>query len=310
MENQKTGFIPLYRSVLKQGWARDVFLRTLWDNLLLSAARQPYTASYKGRQWPLQTGQLVTTTADLGLALCDRNGEPTSRHAVDRMLAFFEKEGMITAAGERRKGTVITITNYAQYAQKMDDLPAHYAAHNSEHNPAHNEPSNGAACEGDAANNPAHKGALKSAHHEQQVILNTNVFNDPSRISKIHPGAAIQTPKGDKWGTAADLKCAEWILALRSAIKPSLTTPNLTTWANDVRMLRQLDHHSHREICELFKWAAHDSFWHKNILSPSKLRKQWDTLTLHRADSTRKPRAEEPSDAPHWNSPEAWEDFV
>lgn len=72
MENQKTGFIPLYRSVLKKPWAKDVFLRTLWENLLLGAARQPYTANFKGRQWPLQTGQLVTTTADLGLKLCDR----------------------------------------------------------------------------------------------------------------------------------------------------------------------------------------------------------------------------------------------
>lgn len=136
MENQKTGFIPLYRSVLKQPWSRDVFLRTLWDNLLLSAARQPYTANFKGRQWPLQTGQLVTTSADLGLNLCDREGKPCSRHAVDRMLDVFEREGMISRSGEKRKGSVITITNYAEYAQKMDDLPAHYPAQISELKPA------------------------------------------------------------------------------------------------------------------------------------------------------------------------------
>lgn len=118
MENQKTGFIPLYRSVLKKPRAKDVFLRTLWENLLLGAARQPYTANFKGRQWPLQTGQLVTTTADLGLKLCDREGKPSSRHAVDRMLDVFEREGMISRSGEKRKGTVITITNYEQYAQK------------------------------------------------------------------------------------------------------------------------------------------------------------------------------------------------
>ncbi len=51
MENQKSGYIPLYRSVLKQSWAKDVFLRTLWDNLLMSAARQPYTSIFKGREW-------------------------------------------------------------------------------------------------------------------------------------------------------------------------------------------------------------------------------------------------------------------
>lgn len=90
MENQKTGFIPLYRSVLKQTWSKDVFLRTLWENLLLCAARQPYTANFKGRQWPLQTGQLVTTSADLGLNLCDREGKPCSRHAVERQLTHGE----------------------------------------------------------------------------------------------------------------------------------------------------------------------------------------------------------------------------
>jgi len=306
MENQKTGFIPLYRSVLKQSWGKDVYLRTLWENLLLTAARQPYTANFKGRQWPLQTGQLVTTTADLGLALCDRNGEPTSRHAVNRMLAFFEKEGMITTAGERRKGTVITITNYALYAQKMDDLPAHNAAHNGEHNPAHNESSNGAASADDAAHKPEHK----AAHHEQEVILNTNVFNDRQKKSKSLPDAAVQTPAGDKWGNAEDLQCAEWMLALRNITKPSMKKPNLTTWANDIRMMRQLDGRTHREICQLFKWAAQDSFWHKNILSPAKLRKQWDTLVLHREDGSRKTTSDAPASDAHWNSPEAWKDFI
>jgi len=90
MENQKNGYIPLYRSVKKQSWAKDVFLRTLWENILLDAARKPYTANFKGHAWQLETGQLVTTSAALGLALCDRNGEPTSRHAVERMRSFFE----------------------------------------------------------------------------------------------------------------------------------------------------------------------------------------------------------------------------
>ncbi len=93
MENQKSGFILLYRSVLKQPWAKDVFLRTLWENLLMQAARQPYTANFRGTQWPLQTGQLVTTTVDLGLNLCDREGKPTSRHAVDRMLDILSVRG-------------------------------------------------------------------------------------------------------------------------------------------------------------------------------------------------------------------------
>ena len=295
MENQKTGFIPLYRSVLKQLWAKDVYLRTLWDNLLLTAARQPYTANFKGRQWPLQTGQLVTTTADLGLALCDRNGEPASRHAVERMLAVFEKEGMISTAGERRKGTVITITNYALYAQKTDDLPAHYPAHIGEHKAAHSEASNGAASEGNAAHNPEHNGAHYPAHHEQQGN-NNNIKRSTSRNSdesrnevtekflSRHPEAAdgVYTPAGKSWGTADDLKAAQWIYAQLLQVNASLTTPKWVEWANTIRLMRMQDHRTHYEICELLQWASKDDFWSENILSPSSLRKQWDRLTTKR----------------------------
>nr|WP_318386903.1 replication protein [Enterobacter sp.] len=301
MENQKFGCIQMFRSIKKTSWARDVYLRTLWENLLLDAASQPYTARFKGHTWHLKPGQLVVTAADLGQALRDRHGRPTSRDAVERMLAFFVREGMISIDGEKQKGRVITIINYEQYAEKLPNLPAQRPAHTT----AHDEATNGAACREGAA----HEGAQTTAHHEQ-YILNTNVFNDRSKKAKLHPEAAIQTPAGGKWGTAEDLQCAEWMLALRNVTKPSLKKPNLTTWANDIRMLRQLDGRTHREICQLFKWAAQDSFWHKNILSPAKLRKQWDTLSLHREDRSRKPVNEIPASDTHWNSPEAWEEFL
>ena len=300
MENQKTGFIPLYRSVLKKPWAKDVFLRTLWENLLLGAARQPYTANFKGRQWPLQTGQLVTTTADLGLKLCDREGKPSSRHAVDRMLDVFEREGMISRSGEKRKGTVITITNYEQYAQKIDDLPAQFPAHNGEHFTAHDEASSGAACEGHAAHLPAHKTAQFPAHHEQQYN-NNNINNKISssrnseesrneatqKFLSRHPEAAdgIYTPAGKSWGTADDLKAARWIHSLRLTINASLSEPKWVEWANTIRLMRVQDKRTHFEICDLFKWANKDDFWKDNILSPSSLRRKWDDLTTKRLRS-------------------------
>ncbi|EKN4009770.1 replication protein [Yersinia enterocolitica] len=190
MENQKLGYVPLYRSIKKKPWAKDVFLRTLWDNLLLDAARKPFTANFKGHQWNLQAGQLVTTAADLGLSLCDREGKPTSRDAVGRMLSFFVKEGMIATGGEKRKGTVITILNYAEYAEKIDNLPAHNAALK----PAHGEASNGAALEGGAA----HNAALKPAHHEQEGNnnnINTNPLNPPKGKVKGFDPLSVEIPE-------------------------------------------------------------------------------------------------------------------
>ncbi|EMF2457192.1 replication protein [Escherichia coli] len=164
MENQKTGYIPLYRSILKQSWAKDVYLRTLWENLLLNAARKPYKANFKGHEWHLQPGQLVVTAADLGLQLCDRHGKPASRDQVERMLQVFVKEGMISIDGEKQKGRVITITNYHEYAQKMDNSPAHEAAQTTAHDAAHDEASNGAAFRVHAAHESAHEAAQTTAH--------------------------------------------------------------------------------------------------------------------------------------------------
>ncbi|HBW3593491.1 TPA: replication protein [Klebsiella pneumoniae] len=288
MENQKSGYVPLYRSIKKKSWAKDVFLRALWENLLIDAARQPYTAFFKGKQWPLQPGQLVVTAADLGLQLCDRQGNPTSRDAVERMLSVFVREEMITIEGEKRKGRVITIKNYVEYAQKMDDLPAHKAAHIS----AHDEASNGAGSEGYAA----HKAAQFPAQHEQEGNnKNKNIKRSSSensgessdvRLKKFlsaHPDAAVYTPSGSKWGTAEDVRVAEWIFSRVRMINPTCKAPDITAWSNTVRLMRQIDNRSHQDICGMYDWASKDSFWHRNILSPDALRKQWDKLTMQRS---------------------------
>ncbi|NIY47301.1 replication protein [Cedecea colo] len=312
MENQKNGYIPLYRSVKKQPWAKDVYLRTLWENILLDAARQPFVANFKGHTWRLETGQLVTTSADLGLALCNRNGEPTSRHAVERMLTVFEKEGMISVHAERRKGTLITVLNYSEYAEKIPDLPAHNSAHNS----AHNEASAGAASEV----HPAHKTEHKAAHHEQEgnnnnKNLSSSRNSDESRNDATekflsrHPEAAdgVYSPSGKLWGDADDFKAAQWLFARIALLDPSTPEPSWADWSNTVRLMRQQDNRSHHEICDLFKWANKHHFWAANILSPTSLRKQWQKLTAQRKQEGAAPT---PIKSESWNTREAWQEFI
>lgn len=296
MENQKSGYVPLYRSVLKQSWAKDVYLRTLWENLLLNAARQPFKATFKGHEWSLLPGQLVVTAADLGLQLCDRKGNPTSRDSVERMLAVFVREGMISIEGEKQKGRVITITNFAEYAQKTDNLPAHEGAHEAAHACAYDEPSNGAGLKVVAAHDGAHEAAQTTAQHEQEGNnKNKNIKRSSSensgessdvRLKKFlfaHPDAAVYTPSGSKWGTAEDVRVAEWIFSRVRMINPTCKAPDITAWSNTVRLMRQIDNRSHQDICGMYDWASKDSFWHRNILSPDALRKQWDKLTMQRS---------------------------
>lgn len=103
-----------------------------------------------------------------------------------------------------------------------------------------------------------------------------------------HPEAAdgIYTPAGKSWGTADDLKAARWIFDKALTVNASLSEPNWVEWANTIRLMRLQDKRTHYEICELFKWANEDDFWQENILSPSKLRKQWDSLTTKRLRSS------------------------
>lgn len=282
MENQKSGFVPMYRSILKQSWRKDVYLRTLWQDLLFAAQKEPRKVNFRGHDWQLNTGQLVTTLDDLGANLCNRDGDPTSRHAVKRMLTVFEKEGMITVHSEHRKGTVITLLNYSEYNQKMADLPAHNIAHYS----APNKPSDTNVSEGGAAHSAAHY----PAHHEQQCNNNNkNLTSENSDESSdkplkntpaLRPGAAIQS--GRKWGSDEDLRAAEWLFGKVQEISPSAKKPNYATWANDIRLMRERDNRTHKEICQLFKWACQDSFWQGNILCPDKLRDKWDQLAIKR----------------------------
>ena len=58
-------------------------------------------------------------------------------------------------------------------------------------------------------------------------------------------------------------------------------------WANEVRLMREVDKRSSADIRKYITWTQNDNFWRGNILSMSKLRKQWDQLTLR---MTEKPK--------------------
>ncbi|EGG8878348.1 replication protein [Salmonella enterica] len=96
----------------------------------------------------------------------------------------------------------------------------------------------------------------------------------------LKPEAAIQ--RGNKWGTAEDLTAAEWMFDLIKTISPSARKPNLAGWANDIRLMRECDGRTHRDMCVLFRWACHDNFWAGNVISPAKLREKWTQLYINR----------------------------
>ncbi len=138
--------------------------------------------------------------------------------------------------------------------------------------------------------------------------------SDEEKFLSRHPEAAVFSAKKKIWGSAEDLKCAEWIRSRIVKLYEQAAEsdgevarpkePNWTDWANEIRLMCSQDGRTHKQICELFAKANRDPFWCKNILSPSKLREKWDDLTLKLSASPASPAGA------HWNTAEAWENTL
>jgi hypothetical protein len=56
--------------------------------------------------------------------------------------------------------------------------------------------------------------------------------------------------------------------------------PNLQNWCKDMNAIIRLDKRTKEEIEKVIRWCQQDSFWQNNILSVSKLKKQFDQLFM------------------------------
>lgn len=96
------------------------------------------------------------------------------------------------------------------------------------------------------------------------------------------PAQVPDAPKAKKWGTDDDHKAARFIFGKVRLVDQTAKEPNWPAWANEIRLMREQDNRTHREICELFEWANQDQFWRANVLSPGKLRDKWTQLQAKR----------------------------
>jgi hypothetical protein len=93
-------------------------------------------------------------------------------------------------------------------------------------------------------------------------------------------------------------------LLLKERILINNPTSSLTTawtdsmaqqWAKVFDQIHRLDGRGWEEIDMMIRFAQSHHFWHKNILSPDKLRKQWDRLMLEMEGKRDAPRSPEGS---------------
>lgn len=112
--------------------------------------------------------------------------------------------------------------------------------------------------------------------------ITRNQKPETNNTSGQGPDGAPPVPRKRVQGSESDRSTAAWMAELVRLANPAARAPNLDAWANDVRLMREIDGRTDAQIRELFDWAKRDAFWCANIQSPAKLREKWDTLTGQR----------------------------
>lgn len=112
--NRRSGYVICWRSLMAADWAKSAVKFAGWMRIISLAAYEECAVSYKGREWTLMRGQLVISTTEFGSLLRDERGRALSKQATDRLLGWFEREGMVSIQGTPW-GSVITVNNYDDY---------------------------------------------------------------------------------------------------------------------------------------------------------------------------------------------------
>lgn len=136
----------------------------------------------------------------------------------------------------------------------------------------------------------------KATAERQQTNTNKNVKNDKNvkKNKELRSKLKFETHH---------LKLAELLFKKIKENNPNANKPNLESWADTFRKMMEIDKKSGKEIQDLILWSQQNHFWHMNILSAGKLRKQFNRLSLEMKED-QKPK----SNVVQFNKKEAEDD--
>lgn len=106
---------------------------------------------------------------------------------------------------------------------------------------------------------------------QQQHLNNVNKNNNDNKGNKKH--IAKTHVFSDE-----DLAFAKFMFETIANDLPDFKKPNLETWANTIRLMRDRDNRDHDQMRAIFLFARASDFWSANVMSPEKLRKHFDRL--------------------------------
>ncbi|WP_375058389.1 hypothetical protein [Zobellella sp. DQSA1] len=305
-ENKRTGFVLLYRSLQDAPFKQQPERFCVWIHLLMEAGFESCEVTFNRNVLQRRRGQVVTSAKQLGLA-CG-----VTEDSARRSLEYFEREGMVTMFTKRgsRGYSLVTLTNYDDYQRGITET--YSAGFDADLKAAPELGSEGGRAElhadyhaelhAEDLNNKTNK-QIKDQSIGSGGSCTADAEHSPRQEEQgaddqgVPDGAAIHAKRGKRtlWGTHDDLRCAQWLAGLRDKAfeRRELAQPkqpDMVLWANDVRLMRERDGRTHRDICELFKFVCSHHRELEFTQSPGKLRDNWDMLRLKAANTTQQPQ--------------------
>lgn len=223
-------------------WADPNYLK-LWIYCLFQASYKEHEQLVGNQMVKLERGQFITGRFALAEEM-NRGVKPKQRInelTWWRHLSNLEKFGMLNIK-TTNKYSIVTVENYDFYQGMVskDEQQSEQQLNN------------------------------KRTTDEQQ--LNTN--NKDNKKNKDNNTSLVVK------FSISDMENAKLLFELMQMNNPDAKKPNFDKWADEFRLIRERDNRTDEQIKYLIRWTQHDAFWKSNILSPSKLRKQWDQLAL------------------------------
>lgn len=121
---------------------------------------------------------------------------------------------------------------------------------------------------------------IKGTSKEHQRNTNNNDNNDNN---ENNDNKNIYTSDSKEY------RLADYLYRFILSKNDKAKKPNFQSWSKQFDLILRVDKREFEEVKDLIKYCQNDSFWYKNILSPSKLREKYDQLILNMKDK-KKPK--------------------
>lgn len=271
------GYILVSRNIIEsQIWAKPPMYLKVFLYLLSRAQYKPYNG--------LERGQVYTSIPEIRDACSHFVGYRKERPSKDQVYRILEwlrnpNERCYESNNESNMRTPMIATAKATHGMLVNILDYNVSQDYStyESNADSNNEFNMKATAKNLRKQQHPNNINEHKEIQDNISLSQPVGYDEKRAPKEKPNKRVYESDSTHYKIACALK--DFIMKNNPKHAP-ITESNLQSWANEARLMMEVDHRTKGDIWKVMKFSQTDDFWKSNILSMGKLRKQFDQLTL------------------------------